>query len=158
MRADLAASFQHTAIRHLEQRVRRAMDICEKKTKSQSSSSSSQSLPANLSSEGEQQHIGMGIDKTTATIGSVPDDVSSSMSKTLPEENTDEATSHPHAPISTEAGPSQGGEVLDREDGDEGRRQQGVWSIAVVGGVAANQELRRRLQVKQKTRAGASCF
>lgn len=29
MRADLAASFQHTAIRHLEERVRRAMDTCE---------------------------------------------------------------------------------------------------------------------------------
>ncbi|CAN0438542.1 unnamed protein product, partial [Laminaria digitata] len=28
-RADLAASFQHTAIRHLEERVRRAMDTCD---------------------------------------------------------------------------------------------------------------------------------
>lgn len=41
-RADLAASFQHTAIRHLEERVRRAMDACEKMARASFGASSNQ--------------------------------------------------------------------------------------------------------------------
>ncbi|CAM9879778.1 unnamed protein product, partial [Choristocarpus tenellus] len=82
VKADLCASFQHTAIRHLEERVRRAMDAMGKM--------------------------------------------------------------YPSPPLkSTDArGEGSVDHGVEREEGEGAR----VMALAVVGGVAANQEVRRRLQ------------
>ncbi|CAM9137282.1 unnamed protein product [Ectocarpus sp. 13 AM-2016] len=131
VRADLAASFQHTAIRHLEERVKRAMDTCE------------------------------------AMVGKVPRPVVSSHERTTPEGPRYEAASTlGETEFQSPDGGNTGKGVDDRptqelrrekEGGDGEKRMamdgvpgaanaKGVRALAVVGGVAANQELRRRLQ------------
>lgn len=113
MRADLAASFQHTAIRHLEDRLRRAMDLCEQKEKNM------HHYAPSLSRAPESEESGLNK-KSQPIPALVAGSEQAVVSSTLVEAAVDD---------------------------DRGKVQTKGWSLAVVGGVAANQELRRRLQV-----------
>ncbi|CAM9418616.1 unnamed protein product [Ascophyllum nodosum] len=131
-RADLAASFQHTAVRHLEDKVRRAMDVvCQRPKQVRITGSAAPSRVSLL--------ISLLRLNLVLTYGIPPEFMwqhgsdGNSTRLTLPCTFEDGVMHHEHGDVQEGVVPTAG-------------QGNGARALAVVGGVAANQEIRRRLQ------------
>eukprot|EP00752_Nemacystus_decipiens_P009626 g8601.t1 len=163
-RADLAASFQHTAIQHLEERVRRAMDSCEAMVATVPSAPPARSPPGTSSGQGtppKELPSGFGEAEFARPYGGEFGEAEFQRASAGFGENEFRRGSAGlgesfgeaefMAPGGLEEGggrsnkPEPQGQLAGRE-AQGGEKAKGVRALAVVGGVAANKELRRRLQ------------
>eukprot|EP00903_Cladosiphon_okamuranus_P009231 g8812.t1 len=168
VRADLAASFQHTAIQHLEERVRRAMDNCEAiVARAQSASRPPPpprsppgvllehgippKLPKNFGETEFQSPSGgnFGEAEFQSASTSFGENEFRSESAGIGESFGDTDFLRPDGlkawGRATSKAKQQEKGLTSREE-TASEKPKGVRALAVVGGVAANQELRRRLQ------------